>query len=57
MTVRVTGRLGPYEDAIARRLDDWDRIGFGRRLWERDATLWFDPPQDEITTSPWPCTM
>lgn len=49
MTVRVTGDLGPTSGAVDARLQQWEADGFGRRLWEKDPTLWFDPPRDEIS--------
>ncbi|MDR7554751.1 MAG: hypothetical protein QN157_04010 [Armatimonadota bacterium] len=41
-------RLGPYEGQVAHRLRQWDAIGFGRRLWARDPTLWAPAPLPEL---------
>ena len=50
MTVAVAVDLGPTQAAVDARLELWDDVGFGRRLWEKDPTLWFDPPRDEISS-------
>jgi len=42
-------RLGRYAGAVDRRLAAWQAAGFGRRLWEKDPTLWTsDPKTPEI---------
>ncbi|MEA3511205.1 MAG: phosphoheptose isomerase, partial [Actinomycetota bacterium] len=33
---------------IDARLAAWGEAKFANRLWDRDPTLWFDPPRDEI---------
>ena len=48
MTVAVEIRAGDVADAIDARLANWAESGFAERLWDRDPTLWFDPPRDEI---------
>ncbi|GMQ85789.1 MAG: hypothetical protein BMS9Abin07_1357 [Acidimicrobiia bacterium] len=46
MTVRVaTNGTGP---AVSARLAAWDDDKFAARLWQRDPTIWFDPPRDGI---------
>ena len=41
--------LGGYRKRVDERLDDWERASFGRRLWDRDHTLWSDRPLPELT--------
>ena len=48
MTVSVEIDAGELQPAIDARLESWNESGFGARLWDRDPTLWFDPPRDEI---------
>ena len=48
MTVGVKIDAGGLQPAIDARLASWNESGFGARLWDRDPTLWFDPPRDEI---------
>lgn len=48
MTVSVAIDAGDLQTAIDSRLETWSEAGFGQRLWDRDPTLWFDPPRDEI---------
>lgn len=40
--------LGAYQSAVEARLAAWDADDFGRRLWQKDPTLWFPEPQPEI---------
>ena len=49
MTVAVAIDAGGLQPAIDARLAAWSESDFGVRLWDRDPTLWFDPPRDEIT--------
>ncbi|MEN8113085.1 MAG: glucose-6-phosphate isomerase [Actinomycetota bacterium] len=49
MTVSVEIAAGDVGPAIEARLDEWAEARFASRLWDRDPTLWFDPPRDEIT--------
>ncbi|MBV8203199.1 MAG: phosphoheptose isomerase, partial [Acidobacteria bacterium] len=45
----VTMSLGRYAAAVERRLAAWQAAGFGRRLWQKDPTLWTsDPGTPEI---------
>ena len=44
-----TLRLGDAQSAVDRRLADWDRSEFAKRLWRKDPTLWFEEPQPEIS--------
>ncbi len=48
MTVALEIDAGDVQPAIDARLASWSESGFARRLWDHDATLWFDPPRDEI---------
>jgi len=42
-------RLGTYGPAVERRLARWQAEAFGRRLWQKDPTLWTaDPKTPEI---------
>jgi len=49
VTVTVDIRPGAAGPAVDRRLAAWSATGAGRRIWDRDPTLWLDPPRDEIT--------
>jgi len=40
---------GDVQPAIDARLAAWSESDFAMRLWDRDPTLWFDKPRDEIT--------
>ena len=40
--------LGRYQAAVEKRLAEWEAAGFGKRLWEKDYTLWANDPA-EIT--------
>jgi len=48
MSVSVRIEAGDVQAAIDARLEAWAEADFAARLWNRDATLWFDPPRDEI---------
>jgi len=48
MTVSVAIDAGDLQTAIDARLGAWSEANFGIRLWDRDPTLWFDPPRVEI---------
>jgi transaldolase/glucose-6-phosphate isomerase len=41
--------LGRYEHAVRRRLNAWGREHLGRRIWEKDFTVWSPTPVPEIT--------
>ncbi|HEV7517537.1 MAG TPA: phosphoheptose isomerase, partial [Thermoanaerobaculia bacterium] len=41
-------RLGKYEPAVAARLARWQEEGFGRRLWQKDPTLWSPGPVPDL---------
>ncbi len=49
MTVRIEIKAGGLQPAIDARLAAWDDEAFAARMWDRDATLWFDPPREEIS--------
>jgi transaldolase/glucose-6-phosphate isomerase len=40
--------MGGLAVAVERRLSGWDREGVGRRVWERDVTVWAEPGTPEI---------
>ncbi|HXG53542.1 MAG TPA: bifunctional transaldolase/phosoglucose isomerase [candidate division Zixibacteria bacterium] len=40
--------LGAYRVAVTRRIRDWERRQFARRLWSKDPTLWSEEPQPEL---------
>ncbi|WP_455281865.1 bifunctional transaldolase/phosoglucose isomerase [[Eubacterium] cellulosolvens] len=44
-----TYTLGEYQEKVKNRLKIWRDIGFSRRLWSKDPTLWFEKPVPEIT--------
>lgn len=48
MTVAVEIDAADLQSAIDERLASWGTLDFPSRLWNRDPTLWFDPPRDEI---------
>src|SRR5687768_2734440 len=37
---RMTESLGSHAERVNARLDEMQKIGFVRRLWDRDPTLW-----------------
>jgi transaldolase / glucose-6-phosphate isomerase len=41
-------RLGRYGEAVEARLRRWQDEGFGRRLWQKDFTLWSPAPVPEL---------
>ena len=44
-----TFELGEWKTRVDERLKLWKEQDFSRRLWSKDATLWFSKPQPEIT--------
>jgi transaldolase/glucose-6-phosphate isomerase len=42
-------RLGRYEAAVQARLERWESGSFGRRLWNKDHTVWSPEPVPELT--------
>ena len=44
-----TYTLGEYQEKVKNRLKIWRDIGFNRRLWSKDPTLWFEKSVPEIT--------
>ncbi|MEA2009155.1 MAG: phosphoheptose isomerase, partial [Actinomycetota bacterium] len=48
MSVGIEINAGGVQPAIDARLTAWSEASFASRLWDRDPTLWFDPPRDEI---------
>lgn len=49
MSERGDLRLGSYTAAVEARLAQWQEEAFGRRLWEKDYTLWSPEPIPELT--------
>jgi transaldolase/glucose-6-phosphate isomerase len=49
MTVTTGYQLGAHQAAVDARLRQWDAAGFGRRLWDKDPTLWAEPDTPEIS--------
>ncbi|HEX4960967.1 MAG TPA: hypothetical protein VF173_09025 [Thermoanaerobaculia bacterium] len=49
MSERGDLRLGRYTAAVDARLARWQEEGFGKRLWEKDHTLWSPEPIPELT--------
>ncbi len=47
--VSQTMKLGDIQKRVDKRLIEWKDIGFGRRLAEKDPTLWFENPVPDIT--------
>ncbi|MEA2693730.1 MAG: transaldolase / glucose-6-phosphate isomerase, partial [Acidobacteriota bacterium] len=41
-------RLGKYGSAVDARLARWQEEGFGRRLWQKDPTLWSREPVPDL---------
>lgn len=41
-------KLGRIKSRLKLRLQSWKEADFGRRLWDKDPTLWFKEPQPEI---------
>jgi len=48
-TERMVLNLGEVERAVDRRIKNWEKQEFNRRLWDKDPTLWFSQPTEEIT--------
>ena len=48
-TQPVTMALGPVQDAVDARLQQWADDDFACRLWRHDPTLWADEDTPEIT--------
>lgn len=46
---RIVLRVGDYQPVIKDRLEYWRNIGFIRRLWEKDPTLWSNKDSKEIS--------
>ncbi len=49
MSVDVALATGSYDAALTARLESWKHIGFSRRLWDHDPTLWRPAGTPEIT--------
>lgn len=41
--------LGEHESYVAARLERWQSITFGRRVWDKDPTAWFETAAEELT--------
>lgn len=47
LTSNQTWRLGSYNDAVERRIAEFNEKRFVERLWERDPTLWKSDPEHQ----------
>lgn len=47
--LRLTLKIGKYQDQVDKRLERWQTHDFARRLWAKDPTLWHPEPLPEIT--------
>ena len=47
-TERLTLNLGAATGAVEKRIARWKSQEFNRRLWEKDPTLWFSHPTEEL---------
>lgn len=45
---RQTFSLGPYKRQVEKRMREWEKSSFARRLMEKDPTLWFADIQPEL---------
>ncbi len=45
----IRPELGPYQEAVEKRLSLWEEEGFSKRLWAKDPTLWFGKEVPEIS--------
>ncbi len=45
---RESLNLGGYQEAVDRRLGNWQEIGYSDRLWLQDYTLWSSEPEPEL---------
>ncbi|UCH82717.1 MAG: bifunctional transaldolase/phosoglucose isomerase [Candidatus Latescibacterota bacterium] len=36
------------EDRVRSRLDQWERVDYATRLWQKDSTLWPQAPPDDV---------
>jgi transaldolase/glucose-6-phosphate isomerase len=43
-----TIRLGKFQSLVDKRLEQWKKINFSRRIWAKDSTLWSVQPDPEI---------
>ena len=46
MPAEVTFELGELAPAVDRRLAEWEAEGVGRRIWDRDPTVWAETFQN-----------
>ncbi len=49
MTAEVTFALGELAPAVDRRLAEWEAEGVGRRIWDRDPTVWAETDLPELS--------
>jgi glucose-6-phosphate isomerase len=47
---RQSMNLGSLEERVAARLESWREAGTGRRIWNRDGTVWVTDPQRAAAT-------
>jgi transaldolase/glucose-6-phosphate isomerase len=41
-------KLGKYQGRVEKRLENWKKTNFNRRIWAKDSTLWASHPNQEI---------
>jgi len=44
-----TDKIGSIADAVRARVEAWDKDKFGKRVWDKDPTLWATKDTSEIT--------
>ncbi len=49
MPAEVTFALGELAPAVDRRLAEWEAEGVGRRIWDRDPTVWAETDLPELS--------
>ena len=49
MPAEVTFELGELAPAVDRRLAEWEAEGVGRRIWDRDPTVWAETDLPELS--------
>ena len=49
MPAEMTFELGKLAPAVDRRLAEWEAEGIGRRIWDRDPTVWAETDLPELS--------
>ena len=47
--MKISFSEGLDSTAVAKEADRWSAADLMVRLWDKDPTVWFDPPRDEIS--------